>query len=203
VTRGCSLLAVTLYILAPSSVVAGEPAVDAFLRRLAAANAPHQGLTATFLQRKQMSLFRTEVITRGQVQFRRPDTLRWETFAPDASQLLVKGERAEFRLPGTKPRVIDLSQGGIVGTLVHQMLVWLGARPADDLAREYKIKLTEADARARLQLVPRQGFLAQRITSLELEFDTQLILRRIAVHQKDGDNTLIEFQKVTRGVPTP
>jgi len=35
--------------------------------------------------------------------FARPDRLRWETLAPDAGVLVLRGQRAELRLPGERP----------------------------------------------------------------------------------------------------
>jgi outer membrane lipoprotein carrier protein len=189
-----------------SGGAASAETLDAFLTRLAAAGKATRSLQAQFVQRKRLALFRADVATRGRVLFQRPDRLRWETFAPDASVLIVAAQRAELRLPHEQPRVLDLKQGGALTGLVEQMMVWLGVRPAGDLGRHYEAKLESPSSRSkgtRLRLVPRDATLRKRIAALELEVGADLVLRQIVVRQKDGDTTTIDFSSVTRNAPLP
>jgi outer membrane lipoprotein carrier protein len=185
---------------------ASAETLDAFLVRLAAAGRETRALQAQLIQRKQLALFRTAVETKGRVLFQRPDRLRWETFAPDASVLIVVGQRAELRLPNEKPRVMDLKQGGALAGLVEQMLVWLGVRPAKDLRRDYEATLEPSKGKGggtRLRLVPKDPTLRKRVAALELDVGADLVLRQIVVRQSDGDTTTIMFSSVKRNATLP
>jgi outer membrane lipoprotein carrier protein len=183
--------------------VARAESVDAFLSRLAAAGKETRTLQAQVVQRKQLALFRTEVVTKGRVLFERPDRLRWETFAPDASLLVLVGQRAEFRLPGEPARVIDLKQGGALGALVEQLFVWLGVRPAKEIGRHYTATLQPGKRATRLSLSPKDAALRSRVKQIVLEVGADLALQRIVVLQKDGDTTAIEFSAVKRNGKLP
>jgi outer membrane lipoprotein carrier protein len=189
--------------LATAGGAARAESVDAFLGRLAAAGKDTRTLQAQLVQRKRLSLFRTEVVTKGRVLFERPDRLRWETFRPDASLLLLVGQRAEFRLPGEPARVIDLKHGGALGALVEQLFVWLGVRPARDIGRQYTATLQPEKRLTRLSLVPKEAMLRSRVKQLVLEVGADLLLQRIVVLQKDGDTTAIEFSSVKRNAKLP
>lgn len=174
-----------------------------FSRRLAAAGKQVRTLQASFVQRKRLALFRTEVTSKGRVYFSRPNRLRWEILPPDASVLLVLGQRARLSAPGEKPRVMDLSRNKTMGALVDQLLVWLGVRPAADLSRWYRVKLKAAQGNTDLHLTPRPGPLAKRIKTIELRFGADLSLRRIHLAQTDGDSTTIQFSGYQRNAPIP
>ena len=174
-----------------------------FLGRLTAMGQQTRTLEARFQQRKLLSLFRTEVKTDGVMYFRRPKELRWETYPPDASVLLVIEQRAELRLPGEKPLAMELKDATAAGTLIEQLLLWLGVRPADTLTREYQVKYHQNRSLTRLELAPRGGILRERITSLDLEFGADLILRRIKILQRDGDAMRVDFFSVKRNSRLP
>jgi outer membrane lipoprotein-sorting protein len=150
-----------------------------------------------------MALFRTEVVTKGRLLYRRPDHLRWETFAPDASVLVVTGRQAVLRLPDTPPRQIDLREGGTMAALVDQMLTWLGARPAAELRERYRISAREGSSGTELSLTPKGGALAESITRIRLQLGPDDLLRSVMVRQKSGDTTTITFADVQRNKPLP
>jgi outer membrane lipoprotein carrier protein len=182
---------------------ASADAVDDFLARLGEASKGTRTLDARFTQTKRAALFRSVVKSRGLIYFERPDRLRWETFSPDAATLLVVGNRAEFRVPGESPRRLDLRQGGTLGALVQQLLVWLGARPGTDLRRHQAPTLRAEKGRTRLVLVPKDPQLRKRIAALELAFALDYSLRSIEVRQSDGDSTLVELTSFKRNASLP
>jgi outer membrane lipoprotein-sorting protein len=196
-----SILALPV-LIAPSE--ARAESVDSFLARLGAQGRQTRSLEARFTQRKRAALFKSEVKTRGVIYFEPPDRLRWESFAPDAATLLVRGSRAELRLPGEAPRALDLKAGGALAALCNQLLVWLGARPASELKQHYEIKLEPAaDAGTRLRLSPKAGALRKHVSALTLGLDRSLQLQRIEVEQPGGDRTTIELAEIQRNRKLP
>lgn len=169
-----------------------------FTKRLAASGKGTRTLRARFVQRKRLRLFKTDITTKGRISFQRPDKLRWETLPPDASVLLVLGKRAELRIPGEQPRVIDLGRNRTMGILVEQLLVWLGAKPASDLERWYRVKIVKADGSTTLELSPKDASLRKQLTRIDVTFGADLAIKTVRVHQRKGDTTSIEFSGIKR-----
>lgn len=186
-------------LLGAAPAAAADADLAALGKRLAAAGKRTKTLRADFVQRKRLRLFKTEVITRGRIAYQRPHRLRWETLPPDASVLLVRGQRAELRLPSEAPRVIDLRRNRTMAILVEQLLVCLGARPASELTRWYAVTLAPgAKGATQLRLVPRDAGLRKRVKAVTITLSPDLTIRTVEVTQRGGDTTLITFEKVRR-----
>lgn len=196
--RGAAVLGV---LLVASTVQANGH--DTFEDKLGRVGRQTKTLRALFTQRKRLKLFRSEVVTKGRLFYARPDRLRWETLPPDASTLVVVGSRAELRLPDERPRTIDLRRDRAMATLVEQMLVWLGARPADRLQRWYRVKRIRDAQGYLLTLWPRAPAVRKRIRSVQVRFDRGLQLRDIHLEHPGGDTSHIELREVKRNVPLP
>ena len=178
-------------LLLSASAHAGP--LDDLSRRLTARGKKIKTLQATFVQTKRLALFKSEVASKGRLAFARPGRLRWELLPPDASVLVVRGKRAELRVPGEKPRIMDLSANKTLGVLVEQLMVWLGVRPVADLKRWYHVDQTGTGGRPRLVLRPKSGALKKRLARVELGFGADLFISSIHVVQRDGDTTTIAF----------
>lgn len=187
-----SLLALGVACLLFSTAAHADPLAD-LSRRLTARGKKVKTLRTTFVQTKRLALFKSEVSSKGRLAFARPGRLRWELLPPDASVMVVRGKRAELRVPGEKPRVMDLSANKTLGVLVEQLMVWLGVRPMADLKRWYHVSLVQKGGRSLLTLRPRSGALKKRLTRVQLSFAADLTLSTIHVVQRDGDSTSIAF----------
>lgn len=174
--------------------------VEELLARIQAAGKRTRTLQASFVQRRRMPMFKSEVVSKGRMVFQRPDRLRWESFAPDAAVVLMRGERAEVRIPGEAPRRLDLQEGSALGSLVGQMLVWFGVRPASHLHRHYQVSLS-GGTEPQLELRPRDPALRRRITSLKIRLGKDLAPRSVELAGSEGDRTRIEFGAVQRNQP--
>lgn len=172
-------------------------------QRLTARGKQTRTLSAEFVQTKKLRLFRTEVTTRGRLSYQAPDHLRWETLPPDASTLLVVGNRAELRLPGERPRVLDLRRDRAMATLVEQLMVWLGARPADRLSQWYRVELDRSEGTHRLTLRPRSDAVRKRVSQVVVTLAKDLSLQRIELSHPGGDRSTITFPTVRRNQPLP
>ncbi len=196
-------LAALAILLPCAPALAGGSELDQLLSRVVAAGAKTRTLQASFTQHKRLALFKQEVTTRGELSFRRPDSLRWETFAPDAALLLVDGQRGQFRVPGEPARRFDLRAGSAVSSLIGQVLFWFGVRPADELRRDYQLTLRRSAGKLELHLVPRTPALVKHLRSIDVELAPDLSPRRILVVQIEGDTTRIELGAARRNVPLP
>jgi hypothetical protein len=193
---------IPFFLLLSLQPARAEP-LGAFLQRLAVRGRQTRTLQVNFIQRKRMALFRTEVTSKGFLRYEQPDRLRWEILPPDGLVLRLQGQRAELRLPGEKPRAMDLSGESGLGALVQQLMMWLGIKPTSDLTRHYQVDLEQGKGLTRLRLIPKDASLRRRISALELAFDLGLTLRSVRVRQTDGDTVLFEFSEERRNVELP
>ena len=189
-------------------VGAAEPSAAAslaeFERKLTSAGKATRTLSGRFVQRKRLKLFKSEVVTRGRVDYERPDRLRWQTLAPDESTLVVAGGRAELRVPDQRPRVIDLKEARAVGLLVEQLLTWLGAGARGSLTRWYRVSVKKtAGYRLTLRPLARSRVLSKRIKEVRVAFGPDLLLKTIEIHHPGGDWSRIEFVEIQRNVKLP
>jgi outer membrane lipoprotein-sorting protein len=182
---------------APASS-AGE--VEKLLARIRAAGQRTRTLQASFVQRRRVPLYKSEVVSQGRLLFKRPDRQPRESYAPDAAVVVLRGQRAEVRIPGEPPRRLDLEEGSALGSLVGQMLVWFGVRPAADLYRHYRVSLS-GGTEPQLELLPRDSALRRRITSLKIKLGQDLAPKSVELAGSEGDRTRIEFGAVQRNQP--
>jgi outer membrane lipoprotein carrier protein len=199
--RSLLALTVALGLAGDRPAVAGE--IEDFLGRLAAKGKQTRTLQARFVQRKRLRLFKSEVVTKGKVCFEKPDRLRWETLPPDGSVLVVNGNRAELRLPDERPRVIDLRRDRTMATLVEQLMVWLGARPAKSLSKWYRAELRREGPGYKLRLAPTQPAVRKRVRGVEVVFGADLVLRTITIQHEDRDTSHITFSEIRRDQRLP
>jgi len=199
--HGLALVAALCSLPGTASQAQPPTPLATFTRRLEQLGSGTRSLAADFTQRKQLRLFRSEVTSHGRLRYQRPDRLRWETLPPDASVLVVEGTRAQLRLPGEKPRLMDLKRDRAMATLIEQLLVWLGARPASRLAEWYRLRLEPVEKGEQvLHLEPRLESVRKRIQSVAVRFDAQMQLRQIRIQHVGGDRTSIALDNVQRNV---
>jgi outer membrane lipoprotein-sorting protein len=194
------MAAALLTCSAASAAAADALSLQQLSRRLSARGDKIQTLRAKFVQRKKLALFKTDVETKGRILYRRPDRLRWETFAPDRSLLIVRGDRAELRVPGERPRVINLNRSRTLGLLVEQMLVWLGARPATKLREGYDVAIEQQDQTTLLRLRPKDEALKKRIEAIRVWLGPELQIQKIQVQQSGRDQTVIDITEIEQNI---
>jgi outer membrane lipoprotein carrier protein len=189
-------------LLLAAAPARATPQLDELLRKIQSAGQHTRTLQASFVQRKRMPMFKSEVVTKGRLVFARPDRLRWETLAPDAAVLVLRGEKAELRLPGEPARALDLKAGSALGSLVDQMLVWFGVRPAAELHKHHQVTLRGSAAEPQLHLVPKDQALRKRVAAIDIWLGMDLAPTRIQVSAGE-EVTRIEFGAVKRNGTLP
>ncbi len=162
-----------------------------------------RSLEANFIQRKRLHLFKQEVTTHGKLTYQSPDRVRWETFAPDASVVIIQGSRAELRIPNERPKVFDLSKSRALGTLIEQMLVWLGGKSPRGLAKSYSVNIEQQAQGIELHLVPKDRPLQKHIKKIFVSFRKDMLMSSIRIQLVDGDSTLITFSHFKKNQVLP
>jgi outer membrane lipoprotein carrier protein len=198
-------LAGLLLLSAQARAAAPPPTVDELIDRLTASTQGVHTLAGEFNQRNRLKLFQKELRSRGRFFFRRPRQIRWEYTAPDPSTLVLDGEKATLSTPGAPPQVFDLERDATMRTIFDQLLLWLTPSALDRARGEYEMSVGGSAAEPTLVLVPRaQSAIARAFARIELRLDGKtLLLRAIALTERNGDQKEIVFSKLQRNAPLP
>ncbi len=187
-----------LWLLWP---LGGRADVTPLLRRLDTEKQSIQTLAGEFTQRNRVKLFAQEMHSRGRFFFQRPRRIRFEYLSPDASVVILDGDRATLRTLGSAPQTFDLARDPALRTVFDQLLLWLGT---DSLARTQAEYDLAAENDRRLVLIPRPGSpMARAFRRVELEFDAKWLLHGIKLDEVSGDEKWISFTKMERNVKLP
>lgn len=196
-------------ILVVGLVVVAAPAwgkddTAALLRRLEASAASVRTLAGSFEQRSRMKLFKQEVRSSGRFAFAHPRRIRWEYVEPDPSTLTVDGERVVLRSPGAPSQTFDLARDQTMRPIFDQLFLWLGSGSFEAARSDYQMIAGGSGEAPTLTLTPKAGSpVARFVARVELQFDRSLLLRRILLLERSGDEKEIRFSKVERNASLP
>lgn len=178
--------------------------VEPLLARIDKSAAAVDTLAGEFTQRSRLKLFRQELASRGRLYYHRPRQLRWEYLEPDASVLVVDGDKATLAAPGAPPRRFDLARDPTMRAVTEQLLLWLGAGPLGRVKADYQLAAAGTDDAPSLLLTPRPATpMAKAFQRIELRFDRQLLLRTILLREVSGDEKEIAFTRLERNARLP
>lgn len=198
-------LAAACTLAAPAAAAPAKPAAPApkgwpsaaeVLAQVEQARAGTDTLVADFTQRKRLSLFKDELVSKGSLKFKRPQRLRWEYVTPEPSVILFDGARVIVKAPDAPPEVYDLAKQPGMQVVFDRILVWLGRGSLADATKDYEVKVVGPAA---LRLIPK-GSLAKHLIDVEMRFDTAWQLAFVHVREKSGDQTQITFANLKRNV---
>ncbi len=184
------LASALLLLLCAVPVGAQErPDLDGLLARFARV----RGLSATFVERKEIALLAAPLVSEGEIHFAAPDRLVRRVTSPTESTVLLSGDRLVMRSNGRREE-IDLSRQPVVAGFVDSFRqVLRGDR--EGLERAYHLRLEGRGSGWRLVLRPRGGPLRRFLTSLELHGEGEAI-GAMRMTERSGDVTTTELRDV-------
>lgn len=178
----CASSAIAL--LLASWVAAAEERFD--LDALLAGMASTRGVSARFVEEREVALLVAPLESRGALYFVPPDRMARFTVEPAPAALLVEGERLRFREGGDTPEV-DLSSSPMARAFVDNfMAVFAGDR--ERLESLYRAELAGNREAWELVLAPKSPVLARFLEAVVLRGDAEG-LREMEVRDTDGDRT--------------
>lgn len=176
------------------------PALQPLLQKIDRAQQGVRSLTADFVQRNRVKLFRQEIQSRGRLRYQRTPAarLRWEYLAPDPSTLLLLARKAYLLLPGQAARTFDLDRDPTMRAIFTEMELWLGQGALKDAGTHYEVQAGGTDAAPVVVLVPRPSTpLSKAFARIELRPDPRTyLLRGLLLVERGGDEKEITFTRV-------
>lgn len=172
-------------------------------------------LSAEFVQLSRVKLFRQELRSEGRLAYDKgeaatqagatgsPARLRWEYLKPDASTVLLIGDRATLRMGTLPPQVFDTGRDPKLRAIFAQLRLWLGQGELATARDQYDITVGGKSGQPALVLAPLASSpLAATFARIELHVDGQsLALVRLLLVERSGDEKEILFAKIRRNPP--
>jgi outer membrane lipoprotein-sorting protein len=191
----------------PPPTAAAPLAPEALMQRIDAAQHGLRTLSADFVQHSRVKLFKQQISSQGRFLYERgsPSKLRWEYMAPDASTLLLIGDRATLRIGTRAPQVFDTARDPLVSALFTQLQLWLGNGSLASAQGDYVVQSGGTAAQPALILLPRPGSpLSRAFTRIELHVDGRTMqLVRLLLVENSGDEKEILFSHLQRNTSIP
>jgi outer membrane lipoprotein-sorting protein len=191
---GCALCAVGSEARAAS--------VDAALAKVTKARASIKSLQAPFTQKRVIGLLASEIDSKGLLTLVRPNRLRWDLKPPDAVSYYIgpKGLAVANADGVTK---IGKAAAGRFAAVLGDLMIMLGG-DLSKLKKRYRLDVDESGGGFVLIAKPKAKDVAKHVTKLKMEAGKKLwIVKRIEIHEKNGDQSIIEFGKFTRDKAIP
>ena len=197
-----ALIAALLLSLALcSGAFAQDHDIEAVLARLGAKAASITTISSTFVQEKRLSVFDETIVSTGRFLFASPDRLRWEYFTPMAEGFALDGDSGvRWTDMGDTRTKFALRDDPVMNVITRQLLAW-ATFDRQWLSGEYGISLA-AESPVTLKLVPRRKDAVAVLDYLLIEFSpAEDTVRRVEMHDHDGDFTRILFENATVNTP--
>jgi outer membrane lipoprotein-sorting protein len=205
---------------APTAATA--PSADELMRRIDLSQQNLRSLSAEFVQHTHVKLFKQQVQSQGRMLYDRGSPapalqpgstagspastrLRWEYLRPDASTMLILGDKATLRIGTRAPQVFDTARDPTMRVIFTQLQLWLGNGSLQSAKAEYEVQSGGTSDQPALLLSPRAGTVLSKVFArIELHVDGKTLqLNRLLLVENSGDEKEILFSHVQRNVPIP
>ena len=187
----------TLFILIASllSCVAMAQNDTQIIEQISAASAKITTLECDFVQTKHLKILDNRLVSRGKMYYSQPDKLRWEYVTP-YSYIFVMNQNQILLKNSTRADVIDVNQNKIFKDISRLMMnSIMGDMLKDNTTFEISMASTKGGYTA--TLIPIKREMKQMWTKLVLLFDAESLgVKRMEMHEKSGDCTIIELENV-------
>ena len=202
--KGFALIIGWLLLLGTSSVLFGtqEPAPPALqlpdlLKKFNESQQAVTSLTASFTERKNLSLLAKPVVSNGTFLYSRPSRIKWEYSEPEPRVFLITEDRFVAYYPNRK-RAEEVPLSKLAGRRVFR--VFGIGQSAEDLGKFFDISQddpAEEKGAYLLILTPKRQRVKDRLQRVRFWVDAKTFLpRKLEYVESDGDSTLLSFNNI-------
>lgn len=118
--------------------------------------------------------------------------------------MVLDGDQATLKTPGAPPQKFDLARDAVMRAVFDQLLLWVGSSNLSGAAADYDLAAGGGDDAPTLTLTPKAGgAIARAFARIELRFDRDMLLKGIALVERNGDEKTITFTKMVRNPKLP
>lgn len=149
--------------------------------------------TAEITQEKQLALMKQKMVSRGVIRFRKPGTFYMELYPPNGSLLLMRDNVLTIRLPeqGMTDRMVLPPEQSL-----EKWMAFL-SRPITTLPEGMEVKGVRQGDSWTVHILPAG---TGGVKELQITFDLEGRIRRLAIEERNRDRTVIRFTSMRRNV---
>ncbi|MCI0566814.1 MAG: outer membrane lipoprotein carrier protein LolA [Acidobacteria bacterium] len=156
-----------------------------------------QSLTATFTERKDLSLLAKPVVSNGTFLYAKPARIKWEYSVPEPRIFLITEDRFVAYYPNQK-RAEEVPLSKLAGRRVFR--VFGIGQTSEDLQKFFDISQAEPGDEKDcylLVLTPKRRRVKDRLQLVRFWVDGRTYLpRKLEYLESDGDSTLLSFANI-------
>lgn len=156
-----------------------------------------RSLTASFTERKDLSLLAKPVVSSGTFLYSHPTRIKWEYSGPEPRVFLITEDRFVAYYP-TRKKAEEVSLGKLAGRRVFR--VFGIGQTAEDLRKFFDISLGDPGAEEGtflMVLTPKRRRVKDRLQMVRFWVDEKTCLpRQLEYLETDGDSTTLTFSNV-------
>lgn len=149
--------------------------------------------TAEITQEKQLALMKQKMVSRGVIRFRKPGTFFMELYPPHGSRLLMQDNVLTIRLTdqGTTDRMVLPPEQSL------EKWMTLLSRPITTLPEGVEVRGVRQGDSWTVHIIPAG---TGGVKELQITFDLEGRIRRLAIEERNRDRTVIRFANLRRNV---
>ena len=200
--KGFALVGCFLLCLGMSSTISRPQDVPALqlpelLKRFNESQQSVASLTASFTERKNLSLLAKPLVSNGTFLYSRPSRIKWEYTEPEPRVFLITEDRFIAYYPNQK-RAEEVPLSKLAGRRVFR--VFGIGQTAEDLGKFFDISQDNpGDEKGAylLILTPKRQRVKDRLQRVRFWVDARTFLpRKLEYVESDGDSTLLSFNNI-------
>lgn len=181
----------TIYCLLFTVLAAQGLSEQKIIEKMASAAEKIKTVECNFTQTKQSKMLSKPQMSEGKMFCQQPDKLRWEYTSPRASALVLEGNEARL-LKGNEQEARNKFIGGMARMIMNCVA---GKNLTDN--KTFQVTAKEMPTKYVATLVPQRKDMKRLYTKLVLHYDLkQETVTEIELHEKNGDQTLIELHDI-------
>ncbi len=196
---GCLLLCLGLSVSISRTQGQDVPALQLpdLLKRFNESQQSVASLTASFTERKNLSLLAKPLLSNGTFLYSRPSRIKWEYTEPEPRVFLITEDRFIAYYPNQK-RAEEVPLSKLAGRRVFR--VFGIGQTAEDLGKFFDITQDDpGDEKGAylLILTPKRQRVKDRLQRVRFWVDARTFLpRKLEYVESDGDSTLLSFNNI-------
>ncbi len=152
-------------------------------------------MSCSFTQTKYLSLLSDKMVSEGKMNYKQPNTLRWEYTTPYQYLFIFNGTKVYV---GNKSRkdVIDTNTNKVFKEVARIMMSTVTGTALSN-SSDFSIDVSDGNTQWQITLVPKKKEMKKMFSKIVLLFNkSTLMISEINIYEKNSDRTNIKLKNI-------
>lgn len=157
-------------------------------------------LQCDFIQTKTLKMLDDKIVSEGKMYCSQPNMLRWEYVSPYIYTFILNNDVVMLK-SSSRSDVIDVNRNKMFKEIACIMMNSVLGKCLMD-KKSFKVSLSDKNPYYVVTLIPMKREMKQTFTKILLYYDRECsMIVKVEMHERNGDNTLIELNHITKNSP--